>query len=154
MNLHELPGEEVVWQFAHSVAFLGPWQYYHGYCVLVSRRHAPELTDLPDDERRAFSEELCLLGRAVARAVAPRKLNWEMLGNQVAHPHWHLFPRSHDDPDTLRAVWLALDRADRDPAERRRLEAGPVSRVAITALLRQHLQALIEERQAASGRNP
>ncbi len=140
LTLHELPDEEVVWQFPHSVAFLGPWQYYHGYCVLVARRHAAELTHLPDGERRGFFEELCLLGRAVERAVAPRKLNWELLGNQVAHPHWHLFPRAHDDPDTLRAVWLALDRAERDPAERRRLETGPVSRAETTALLRQHLR--------------
>lgn len=143
LNLCELPDEDIVWQFAHSVAFLGPWQYYHGYCVLVSRSHATELSQLPDEERRAFLEEMCLLGRAIELAVTPRKLNWEMLGNQVAHPHWHLFPRSHDDPETLKAVWLALDRADRDPAERRRLETGPVSRVDTTVLLRQHLQSFL-----------
>src|SRR5437588_11693777 len=92
--LADLPSAEVVWQFAHSVAFLGPWQYYHGYCVLVSRRHADELTELPDLERQAFLEEMCLLGEAIQKTVRPRKLNWEMLGNQVTHPHWHLFPRT------------------------------------------------------------
>ena len=29
--LHELPPEDVVWQFPHSVALLGPWQFYRGY---------------------------------------------------------------------------------------------------------------------------
>jgi hypothetical protein len=28
--LHELPPGEMVWQFPHSVALLGPWQFYHG----------------------------------------------------------------------------------------------------------------------------
>jgi diadenosine tetraphosphate (Ap4A) HIT family hydrolase len=39
-HLQELPDDEVVWQFPHSVAILGPWQYYHGYCILVARVHA------------------------------------------------------------------------------------------------------------------
>ena len=26
----ELPEHEVVWPFPYSVAFLGPWQFYHG----------------------------------------------------------------------------------------------------------------------------
>jgi diadenosine tetraphosphate (Ap4A) HIT family hydrolase len=55
-------------------------------------------------------------------------LNYELLGNQVPHLHWHLFPRYRDDPEALKPVWLALDRAERDPAERRRLETGPVER--------------------------
>ena len=53
---------------------------------------------------------------------APLKLNVESLGNQVPHLHWHLFPRRADDPEKLKPVWLALDRADRDLAEKVRLE--------------------------------
>ena len=105
---------DVVWQFPHSVALLGSWQYYHGYCLLVSRRHATELSRLPDAERRAFLDEMCLLARAIEEAFAPLKLNYELLGNQVPHLHWHLFPRYRQDPDfRLRAglsvepkVWL------------------------------------------------
>ena len=41
-----LPSEEVVWRFPHGVALLGTWQYYHGYCLLIARRHATELSDL------------------------------------------------------------------------------------------------------------
>ena len=29
--LHELPPEDFVWQFPHSVALLGPWQFYRGH---------------------------------------------------------------------------------------------------------------------------
>ncbi len=141
-RLGELPGDELVWQFAHSVALLGPWQYYHGYCLLVSRRHARELSDLTADERRGFLEEMCLLARVLGECFRPRKMNHELLGNQVPHPHWHLFPRSADDPDTLKPVWLALDRAERDPAERRRLQTGPVDRAETARLIRRRLQQL------------
>jgi diadenosine tetraphosphate (Ap4A) HIT family hydrolase len=124
------------------VALLGPWQFYHGYCLLVSRRHATELNQLDDDERPAFLEEMCLLARAIEDCFCPHKLNYELLGNQVPHLHWHLFPRYRTDPEALKPVWLALDRADRDPAERQRLQTGPLDRAATLQRLRQRLQEL------------
>jgi diadenosine tetraphosphate (Ap4A) HIT family hydrolase len=139
-TLHELPDEEVVWEFPHSVALLGTWQFYHGYCVLVARRHASELSQLGADERRDFLDEMCRLAAAIEKAFRPHKLNYELLGNQVPHLHWHIFPRSADDPERLRPVWLVLDRAERDPAEKQRLLTGPIDRRATTAALRQALQ--------------
>jgi diadenosine tetraphosphate (Ap4A) HIT family hydrolase len=135
-NLRELSADEVVGEFPHSVALLGPWQYYHGYCILVARRHATELSELDDAERRAYLDEMCLLARAIEACFHPHKLNYELLGNQVPHLHWHLFPRYRPDPDVLRPVWLALDRAECDEAERRRLLAGPVSRAESASALR------------------
>src|SRR5438128_11791385 len=125
-NLHELPDEDVVWQFRHSVAFLGPWQYYHGYCILVSRLHATELSRLHPKDRMGFLDEMCRLAEVLEACFSPRKMNYELLGNQVPHLHWHLFPRSVDDPDKLKPVWLAAERAERDDAERQRLQTGPL----------------------------
>jgi diadenosine tetraphosphate (Ap4A) HIT family hydrolase len=138
-RLHELPGDEVVGQFAHSVALLGPWQFYHGYCILVARTHATELSQLSPDERHAYFEEMCRLARAIELSFKPHKLNYELLGNQVPHLHWHLFPRRLDDPEMLKPVWLALDRAERDDNERRRLQTGPISRSETAVLLRRCL---------------
>ena len=118
------PPPDLVWQFPHSIAFLGPWQYYHGYCVLIARSPASELSQLGDAERRGYLDEMCLLARAIEECCRPRKLNYELLGNQVPHLHWHLFPRYQDDPDVLRPVWLTLDRAERDETEKRRLQTG------------------------------
>ena len=137
-----LPEQEVVWHFPHSVAFLGPWQFYHGYCLLVSRTHATELSRLADPERRAYLDEMCLLARAVETACRPHKLNYELLGNQVGHLHWHLFPRSAVDPDARRPVWLALDRAEHDAVLRRRLETGTEAPASTAAALRQSLTDL------------
>ena len=97
---------------------------------------------MPAPDRAAFLEEMALLGHAIDIAFKPRKLNCESLGNQVAHPHWHLFPRSADDPDTLKAVWLALDRAERDASEKQRLQTAPLPSSEIAARLRATLKRL------------
>ena len=141
-RLHELPDDEVVWQIPQSIAMLGPWQYYTGYCILVARVHATELHQLPDAIRPPFLDEMVTLAHAIEIAFQPRKLNCELLGNQVPHLHWHLFPRRHDDPETLQAVWLALDKAERDEQERRRLQTAALSRPEITARLRIALHQL------------
>jgi diadenosine tetraphosphate (Ap4A) HIT family hydrolase len=124
------------------VALLGPWQFYRGYCILVSRRHAWELSHLGDELRHDHLDEMCLLARAIEQTFRPHKLNYELLGNQVPHLHWHLFPRDLDDPARLQPVWLALDAAGRDPIEKQRLETGAISRADTIALLRRTLQSL------------
>jgi len=141
-DLSSLQASEVVWRFPYSVAFLGPWQFYRGYCVLAARSHERELFHLPDEVRRAYLDEMCLLAQAIDQAFHPHKLNCESLGNQVPHLHWHLFPRSGDDPDRLSPVWLALAAAESDPELRRRLEGEPIDRPAIATALRQTLTSL------------
>jgi len=141
-KLDELPADQLVWQFPHSIAVLGPWQYYTGYCVLIARQHTTEIHLLPPDVRSAFLNEMVVLSQAIATTFQPRKMNCESLGNQVPHLHWHLFPRSVDDPDTLKPVWLALDRADHDQGEKLRLQTAPVPRPKIAERLRDALTQL------------
>ncbi len=138
-GLERLPAGELVWAFPHSVALLGAWQFYTGYCVLASREHATELSQLADAVRRAYLDEMCLLARAIESAFRPHKLNYELLGNQVAHLHWHVFPRSADDPARLSPVWLALDEAERDEGRRRQL-LGSADRGTVAAALGEQLR--------------
>ena len=141
-HVDSLSREELVWQFPHSIALLGPWQYYLGYCILVARRHASELNQLSESERIAYFNEMCWLAKAIEAAFHPRKLNYELLGNQVPHLHWHLFPRYDHDPDVLNPVWLAVDRAEHDEAERRRLQTERMERMEIAERLRNQLRHL------------
>jgi diadenosine tetraphosphate (Ap4A) HIT family hydrolase len=141
-RLRELPADDLVWQYPHSVALLGPWQYYTGYCVLFSRRHAGELHQIPAGERQPFLEEMVLLAQAIETTFKPRKMNYELLGNQVPHVHWHLFPRQADDTDVMKPVWLALDRAERDEHEKARLQTARCSRAEIAGRLRTTLGQL------------
>jgi diadenosine tetraphosphate (Ap4A) HIT family hydrolase len=131
-------GDNLVWQFPHSFAVLGQWQYYTGYCVLISRRHVAELSELGPD-RLTHLQEMAWLAEAIEKCFQPYKLNYELLGNQVRHIHWHLFPRSADDPDRLRPAWFALDRTH-EPAEKARLEKGTVPRVECVIRLREWLK--------------
>src|ERR1700722_17740504 len=142
-GLDALAKADVVWRFPHSVALLGSWQYYLGYCVLVSRSHAIELSGLAEDVRRDYLVEMCLLARAIETTFQPHKLNYELLGNQVPHLHWHLFPRSADDPNRLRPVWFALEKADTDNNEKLRLQTGSVSRVEAVSRLQAWLKAAL-----------
>ena len=141
-HLDSLSREELVWQFPHSIALLGPWQYYLGYCILVARRHASELNQLSESERIAYFNEMCWLAKAIEAAFHPRKLNYELLGNQVPHLHWHLFPRYDHDPDVLKPVWLRLERAERDETERLMLQTGLVIRSKSIDLLQGQINAL------------
>ncbi len=141
-GLRNVPADDVVWEFPRSVAFLGPWQYYRGYCVLVSRQHAAELFELDQEERRGYLDEMCLLARAIGDCFRPWKLNYELLGNQVPHLHWHIFPRSREDPDRLQPVWLAIDRAERHEAERERLRGGATPRAETAAAIRVRRQEM------------
>src|SRR5262249_9027259 len=83
--------------------------------------------------------EMCLLAAAIEACFRPDKLNYELLGNQVPHLHWHLFPRSRRDPHALKPVWLAIDRAEHNANERTRLQGGPLDRAAPASRLRGRL---------------
>jgi diadenosine tetraphosphate (Ap4A) HIT family hydrolase len=50
-------------------------------------------------------EELAAGARALAEVFSARKMNYELLGNQVAHIHWHLVPRLPEDPLPGEPAW-------------------------------------------------
>ena len=88
-----------------SIAILAPDQYYKGYTMVVSKTHATELYDLPDHESAQFFDDMRRVARAIGAAFRPRKMNYELLGNTVAHLHWHLFPRYEWDPNPKGPIW-------------------------------------------------
>lgn len=138
-QIDQLPHDQLVGQFQHSVALLGPWQYFTGYCILVSRQHATELFELSEKVHRGFLNETTQLAHALYAEFQPRKMNYELLGNQIPHLHWHLIPRYASDPDHLKPAWLAIDRAERDADLKSRL-IGDLNRDAIAARIRDRLR--------------
>ena len=88
-----------------SIAYLHDDQFFAGWTVLVLKRHATELWQLAPVERTALMEEVTRVAQAVAAAFEAVKLNYELLGNQIAHIHWHLVPRRRDDPAPGAPVW-------------------------------------------------
>ena len=103
-----------------TVAYLHDDQFFPGWVVLALKRHATELFELEPDERRRMIDEISRVAAALHAVFKPRKINYECLGNQVAHVHWHIIPRLADDPAPRDAVWtvphapVRLSSAERD----------------------------------------
>lgn len=84
---------------------LGDSQFYQGYTLFLSKKHATELHFLPSKFAIKYLQELMLVGKAVWNGFKPEKLNYELLGNSESHLHWHIFPRHKDDPKRKYPVW-------------------------------------------------
>jgi diadenosine tetraphosphate (Ap4A) HIT family hydrolase len=88
-----------------TVAYLHDDQFFAGWMVLVLKRHVTELYDLEPGERARMMDDVSRVAAALRDVFAPRKINYECLGNQTPHIHWHMIPRLGDDPAPLAAVW-------------------------------------------------
>lgn len=98
----------LIHEFKNSYLYLGEHQYYRGYCVLVTKKHYREMTDLPEVERIEVFQEMMKAHQAIQNVFKPQKMNLESLGNVVDHVHWHFFPRYADDPNFKNPVWLQM----------------------------------------------
>jgi diadenosine tetraphosphate (Ap4A) HIT family hydrolase len=119
-------------------AVLGDSQYFRGYCVLLCKSPATELHELPPEVRTRYLQEMALLARAVYNVVRPHKLNYECLGNQAHHLHWHVFPRSLDEPEPQKPVWTAVP----PPEEASRWALDPGREAPLIADLREEIVRL------------
>jgi len=88
-----------------SKVYLHDDQFFSGWTVVVFQRHATELFHLAPTERFQLIEEVTLVAKALAEVFQAKKINYELLGNQLPHIHWHLIPRQADDPAPLEPVW-------------------------------------------------
>jgi len=101
-----------------SIAYLNEDQFFPGWTFLVLKRHATELYELTRDERARLIEDVSAVARALASAFAAVKVNYELLGNQLAHIHWHVIPRPAADPAPRMPVWtVEHERRTLAPAE-------------------------------------
>ena len=72
-------------------------QLVHGYCCLVLKRHAVELHDLEEDEAGGSMRDMRRVDRVLKNVTGAVKMNLEIHGNTIPHPHVHFFPRYAGD---------------------------------------------------------
>ncbi len=88
-----------------SKVYLHEDQFFSGWAVVVFQRHATELFQLAPDERGQLIEEVNRVAEISATVHRAKKMNYELLGNQLPHIHWHIIPRLAGDPAPLEPVW-------------------------------------------------
>ncbi|MBS0151945.1 MAG: HIT family protein [Nitrospira sp.] len=88
-----------------SKAYLHEDQFFPGWTVLVFHRHVTELFHLASPERVQLVEEVNRVACALSEIYQAKKINYELLGNQLPHIHWHVIPRLRNDPAPLEPVW-------------------------------------------------
>jgi diadenosine tetraphosphate (Ap4A) HIT family hydrolase len=69
-----------------------------GHVCVTSRHHVVEPFELCPSDQSEFFLDAMSVARAVAAAVTPTKMNYEIHGNTIPHLHMHLYPRQADDP--------------------------------------------------------
>jgi diadenosine tetraphosphate (Ap4A) HIT family hydrolase len=109
-------------ELGESFVVLADPQGYPGWCILLLKEHVEHLTDLPIARQEKLFGEVARVANAIRAVLSPRRLNYECLGNEVAHVHWHLIPRHADDPQPTGPIWVRppAERAGTMSAERRR----------------------------------
>jgi diadenosine tetraphosphate (Ap4A) HIT family hydrolase len=128
------PQPEAIWEdsLCRVVAAAGEdGAAFPGFCRVVWRRHAAEMTDLSPAERRHMMNVVFAVEAALRAVLRPDKINLASLGNLVPHVHWHVIPRWRDDSHFPASIWAAARRA----APNRAMPAREHLREAIVAAL-------------------
>ena len=113
------PADAFIADCGPAAAYLHHDQFFAGWTVVVLKRHATELWELAREERNALMDGVTEVARALADVYGAAKMNYELLGNQLPHIHWHLVPRLPDDPIARQPVWtLPHEPVELPPAER------------------------------------
>ena len=86
-----------------------------GFCRVILKAHAKEMTDLAEAERARLMGIVYAVERLLRELLAPEKINLASFGNVVPHLHWHVIPRFADDPHFPNSVWSARVRDDVRP---------------------------------------
>jgi diadenosine tetraphosphate (Ap4A) HIT family hydrolase len=115
-RLARLPDPFLIAELRESFWILHKHQRYEGWSTLWLKDHAEHtgLLARPRQERLALDvlDAAGAMHRAFdtpaspGQAARPIRLNYENLGNVVAHVHWHLIPRRPTDPDPGATVWV------------------------------------------------
>lgn len=100
-------GGKVIWQDDLCRVVLTAEPDYPGFCRVIARQHAKEMTDLPDETQLHIMQVVLTVERVMREILRPDKVNLASLGNMVAHVHWHIIPRYHDDPHFPASIWAA-----------------------------------------------
>lgn len=79
-----------------SQLFLFKEQSYPGQCNVVFNNHAVEFHELSNEQRNAFMKDVATVGKAIASAFNPTKINYGAYADTISHLHMHIVPKYKD----------------------------------------------------------
>ncbi len=79
-----------------SKVYLFKEQSHKGRCIVASKFHVSEISELDDGARNAFMDDVCKVARAIHRLFAPAKVNYGAYGDTGHRLHFHLVPKYMD----------------------------------------------------------
>ena len=118
------PGGAVLWQNAFCRVVRVDEPDYPGFCRVILKRHAREMTDLDEAERDGLMAVVYSVEAAIRETMRPDKMNLASLGNMTPHLHWHIVPRFGDDRHFPGPIWASPRREAGAAAERAATATG------------------------------
>lgn len=93
-------------ELAESYVVLADEQAYRGWCILLLKDHHEHLACLSLERQMRLWGDVANVAAAMTREFLPARINYECLGNELHHIHWHVIPRYADDPAPQAPVWM------------------------------------------------
>ena len=88
-----------------SIAVLFKNQSYKGRFVVIYNEHIDDFSDLSENERIQFTNDMIKIANAVKKVFNPDRMNYATFGNVIPHLHWHVIPRYKTDPNWGTPPW-------------------------------------------------
>ena len=127
------PGGAVLWEGEACRVVRVDEPDYPGFVRVILRRHATEMAELSDGERRDLMDVVFAVEGAVRDTMKADKMNLASLGNQTPHVHWHVIPRFRDDRHFPGPIW-AEPRRERANHPERDKRSAQVAAAIVTRL--------------------
>ncbi len=75
-------------------------QSHPGRCIVASKRHVDDISDLTEEESTAFMADVRHVAAALHKAFSPDKINFGAYGDTMHHLHFHLVPAPRAIPSS------------------------------------------------------
>jgi ATP adenylyltransferase len=86
---------------------MNKYPYNNGHLLVVPRRHAPDITELTQEENSSLIQEVCRAVKALQMVMNPEGFNIGLNMGEVAgagietHVHYHIVPRWNGDANFM-----------------------------------------------------
>lgn len=95
--INRWPKSHIVGSLKSSTVVLSEDQFFHGWCLVIYKKHIIDLFDLSIGERAALEADVCIVSKGIQALFSPDIMNYAAFGNIIPHLHWNVMPRYKND---------------------------------------------------------